>query len=201
MAYIAKHLLGERAPDPTPGDPGRVKLQPTYVTIGSLKHDRYLTDNEALVATQVLTLTDDDLKALPADERRTFIANADRIVGGIRASVFRAMVRAKLKSSGWKVDDDTLSASSGGRPDLKVSKDQRFYRVVPVFATTTPSMILSNARRRLTEAVEPDLERRILVVPDRPNSPTFEEHPRTVKLEDLPAALQSGASIDSGSTS
>jgi hypothetical protein len=62
---------------------------------------------------------------------------------------------------------------------------------VPVFATTSPSTILTNARKRLTEADQPELQRRILVVPDRPGSLTIDEHPRTVKLRDLAAALES----------
>ena len=189
LAYIAKLLLAERIPEPTDDDPEKVRLEPTFVTIGSLRHDGYLTENEATVADQILTRTDGDLASLPEGDRVAFIELADQVVGGIRAGVFRSMVRKRLTDAGRQIRDDVFPASLGGRPDLEVTAGGRTFRVVPVFAVQSESKLLGRARERLTAADDPPLEQRILVVPDLARSPSVSDHPRVVKLEELTGAL------------
>jgi hypothetical protein len=172
LAYIVKHLLGE------------------YATVGSLGYDGYLTDDESAVATRILTLRDEDLQAWSPVERDRFLTAADGVVGGIRGSVHRAMVCKRLEENGWLVDDDSLPASLGRRPDLQATKDGRVYRIVPVFTTTQDSKLLPRARERLAAAEAPEPERRVVVVPDRPGSPTVDEHPRAVKLSQLPDLIR-----------
>jgi hypothetical protein len=189
MAYIAKHLLAEY--EGTPGGDDFVE-HPTFVTIGSLQLDGYLSGEEAEVASQVLSYSENDLASLPAGERRKFITNADKTVGGIRASVFRGMVKKVLSDNGFDVADDVYGASLGGRPDLHVRRaEEQPFRVVPAFAVSQPSKILKKARDNLVEADSPEPARRIVVVPDRPNSPTATNDPRATKLPGLVQLLDS----------
>jgi hypothetical protein len=177
MAYLAKALL-------------RTDGAATYLTIGSLNYDGYLTDDEARAATHVLTLRQEELETLSYAERREFLHNADRVVRNLRASVFFGLVRELLKSNGWSVDE--VDVARGPRPDLLATKDARIVRIRPRFATVPGSKILTQAQRRLrTEDKERHAENaRVIVVPDRARFPsTPDDDPAILKLAELKEEL------------
>ncbi len=151
LAYIAKILL--RPPDAD---------CPTFVTIGSLNYDGFLTAGEARTASQVLTVRDEELDTLRPRVRREFLANADTAVKNIRASVFFGLVRTMLKGNNWAVRD--LQAG-GRRPDLLVSKGRRVYRVVPRFFMGADAEKIEKLKWRL-RGETPTRDRDIVVLPD-----------------------------------
>jgi lysophospholipase L1-like esterase len=180
LAYIVKEMLHD------------------YATLGSLKVDGYLSREDAEVAGKVLALADEDVRYWDPAELGQFRRSAEKVVGGIRASVFRGMVKKVLEGAGWEVREDKFGASLGGRPDLEVfTGTNEGLRVVPVFANERDSKIFRTARRRLSQVKEPeDPSRRLLVVPDFDTSPTETDDPRAVKLADLTAALGPPPPVD-----
>ena len=177
LAYVAKILLA---------DDGNA----SFVTVGSLNYDGYLTDDEARVATYVLTLRQEELQTLPRRERDQFLNDADRLVRNIRASVFFGLVRECLAKNQWEVEE--IDAHGGPRPDLIAVKDERRFRIAPRFATTPGSTILSTAQERLEGLAEgaPENETRVVVLPDRSRIDSEPEgDPRVLKLKELKGAL------------
>lgn len=177
MTYIAKWLL--RDDDRVP-----------YLTIGSLRYDRLLTDEEARTATRVLTLRDEDLDPLPWAKRNEFLANADKVVTNIRAGVFFGLVRELLKKNAWTVKE--IDVKSRARPDLLATKDGESYRIVPRYAMDPESEILMTALDDLksSTAESANSEATVIVIPDRSSSRT-DEHadPAVLKLSKLKEKL------------
>jgi hypothetical protein len=183
LAFIAKHLLGTV---------DRV----TFVTIGSLLFDDYLTKAEARTATGIMTARDDELSQLPDAERRKFIDDAQTFLDGLRASVFWGRVKRELQGRG-EIDGDDLFVErvrgTGGRNDLLADGAGEETRIIPILALNPDS-------KKLVKAVEPiekgDLPRpqttrQIIVVPD---TSTTKVPPQStvqiVKLNELRAELE-----------
>jgi hypothetical protein len=178
LSYIAKVLLR----------PEDCKCA-TFVTIGSLKHDGFLTDREARTATQVLTLRDEELDTLPPRMRREFLRSASTVVGNIRASVFYGLVRVALKENGWEIEEIPATKR---RPDLLVQKGEQAYRVVPRFVTKKRSERIDKVKRRLRNHKDeaPGSKRGIVVLPDSSRTATdSSEDPVVVKFADLKSML------------
>lgn len=136
LAYIAQKMLDDR------------NGAPRYVTIGSLAHDGYLDRDQARVASSLMTLRQEDLDVLPAQDRKQFLESADKLVAGIRATVFREMVKRDLESDHWIVDELPLGEDQA-RADYRAQKDELAYRIAPVFSTDKSSRLLNVARSRL----------------------------------------------------
>jgi hypothetical protein len=190
LAYIVKHLLNEEAcGSPRP---------PEFATVGSLRHDGYLTDDQARLAVGILTVRESDLAQLSASEREKFFKEADDFVTNMRASVFDGMVRKRLRDNGWAVSD-LDRAKKAARPDISVSPvddshGPRFV-VAPTYAMRRGSEILDRARARLgsggADRGRLEAVRRIIVVPNRSEvEPVGEDvDPQVLTLSRLVEAL------------
>ncbi len=178
MTYIAKHLLS--------GEDCCV----TYLTIGSLSQDGYLTDEEARTASWVLTLRDEELDTLPTALHEEFLRNAGKVVGSLRASVFYNLVRKMLEANGWQVEPIPTTRK---RADLHATKGEEQFRIVPRFAMKKSSSILKWEKKRLAKYAGERSKRgpTILVVPDRSNSETnLDSDPAIAKLFQLQKKLK-----------
>jgi hypothetical protein len=185
LTFIAKHLLGTV---------DRV----TFVTIGSLLFDGYLTKAEARTAAGIMMARDEELKQLPEAERQKFITDAQTFLDGLRASVFWGRVKQELQGRGDIEGSDLFVErvkGTGGRNDLLADGTGEDTRVIPILALNPDS-------KKVVEAVEPiekgDLprpktKRQIIVVPDtsRSKAPSHSTV-RIVKLNRLRAELESG---------
>lgn len=158
LAFIAKHLLSDGS-------------GVTYVTIGSLFFDGYLSETEARTATGILAARDEELKELPDAERRKFVEDAQTFLDGLRASVFWGQAKRVLEgrgSGGTKNAFLERVRGTGGRNDLLADAEGEEVRVIPIMA-------LEEGSSKLVEAVEaiengelprPRTKRQIIVVPD-----------------------------------
>src|ERR1700709_1152297 len=72
MSYIAPHLLSY------------AERRDAFVTIGGLRYDEYITDDEARAASWLLTLRDEELDTLPANSRAAYLRNAEKVVESLR---------------------------------------------------------------------------------------------------------------------
>lgn len=159
LAYLAKHVL---APDPGPNAP-----QATFLTIGSLLHDRLLTREQAAVANDILSMREHELRALSDGERSLFLAGADKFVKTVRITVFAAQVRNMLEELGWTV---LQLAADGSHRDLLVQSDAESdgvqHHIAPAFTTRRDSSLLKKPHSRLERAARVKLGgRRVIVVP------------------------------------
>lgn len=179
LTYIAKHLLGEVPDDDL------VSGRANFVTIGSLELDGLLSLEQARTATYILTWTDQDLVRAAPREAAVFLAAANELVSGVRATVFSNMVRKRLEKAGWEAAPD--DAKKKKRRDLKATKAGRSVRVVPVFALDKSSAVLETVKDRLKQLDKTD-ERYVIVLPDRSKTSTSTA-PRVVRLAELSAEL------------
>lgn len=177
MTYIAKHLLGDVGTK-------LVSNKANFVTVGSLQLDGLLSSEQARTATLILTWTDHDLARAAPQERSAFLAAANDLVSGIRATVFANMVRMELESNGWSV---TLETKKKKRRDLKATKDDMGLRIVPVFATAEPSEVLNTVKGRLAKEHKQGAAPYVFVIPDHSDTKTS-DGPPVVRLSQLPAA-------------
>ena len=92
LAYVAKELLADPCGDHT---------HPTFVTVGSLGYDRLITDAQARTLSRLQTLSDQELRQQDGAAVEAFLANAARVVGRLRATVFRNLVARELRAGGW----------------------------------------------------------------------------------------------------
>jgi hypothetical protein len=191
FAYIVKHLLNEESRD----DP----KAPAFATVGSLRHDGYLTNAQAELAAKIQTLRESDLKGFSAAERRKFFQEADDFVTNMRASVFDGMVRKRLGEAGWDVND-LQRAKKAARPDITVSSTQQDrpvrFVVAPTYAMKRDSEILDRSVERLGPDGD-DHNRlaaagRLVVVPNRSRVERTgtEADPAVLTLGELPDTLQ-----------
>lgn len=174
LTYIAKHMLAAE------------DCCATYVTVGSLRVDGYITDREAETLSQVLTMRDDLLDASPVGQRSEFLRDANNVVKNIRASVFYALVQKMLESNGWEPEPILTKRK---RADFHATRgNDRQFRVVPRFATDEKSSILSRELERL-EAFSGERSirgRTLIVVPDRSRSELDPEgDPAVLKLSEF----------------
>lgn len=160
MAFISKSLLRPLGCE-----------HATVATIGSLNYDGFLTDEEARVASQILTLRDEELDTLDSGVRRGLLRNADKVVRNLRASVFHGLVRVTLKRNKWNVTE--LSLGRERRPDLLASKDGESYRIAVRFAMADESELPNKALARLAQSRDqvPESALDIVVIPDRSRYP------------------------------
>lgn len=178
MTYIAKQLLGDVGTE-------LVSSKANFVTVGSLQLDGLLSSEQARTATLVLTWTDQDLARAAPQERSAFLAAANDLVSGIRATVFANMVRKELERNGWSVT--LLQAKKRKRRDLKATKDDKGLRIVPVFATTEPSEVLNTVKGRLAKEHKQGAAPYVFVIPDHSDTNTSDDPP-VVRLSQLLAA-------------
>jgi hypothetical protein len=180
LTWLCKHLLA--GPNTA-----------TFATIGSLRYDGFLTDEQARVATRILTRTPESIAGeQPEDLQRTL--EADTIfVNGFRASVFDGFVRTRVRALKWDVVP--FEQRPGHRPDFFAEHEGgRRIRVAPRFAFADDSGILARTVARLRGALddEPDeVAARIVVVPDRGRIATdLDASPKIVRYEDLGRVLK-----------
>ncbi len=184
LAFVAKHLLAK-------GDSA------TFLTIGSLKFDGYLTESEARTALGILGTREEELNELPRPDRDIFIKEAQKFVDSVRASIFWGQVKRTLagkedgsNSNLWLED----LASEGRRHDLLAGFSGKEFRVAPAFALDETSEILDNACKRV-EAEPTPPEQKMVVVPDISGteiSPSEEGALSVVKLANLRPTLEAG---------
>jgi hypothetical protein len=176
LAYVAKHMLEPHT---------------DFVTIGSLHYDKYLTDKEARTADGLLTLRDEDLKALSKKPRDDFVASARDLVKSFRASVLHGWVRATVdRLDGWCVTD--LPRGRRPRCDFLVTDGEKTFLVATAFATSSDSGVLNSAVEHLSTRRAPrKVEKRIVVIPRVTDTPTtaIDAEPAVIHMQDLPAAL------------
>lgn len=182
LAYIAKHLLADDG-------------NPTFLTIGSLNFDDYLSDAEARTATGILTTREEELQELSAPDREQFLKDGQKFVDGMRASVFWGEVKRRLQGRGepgssefWKED---ISGKKGARDDLlAMTKDGEEVRVVPVLSLDEQSAF-DEAVERLEG--EGGSQWKLVVIPDdseRDERGRENGAPQVVKLGKLRQTLE-----------
>jgi len=183
LAYVAKHLLASGG-------------NATFLTIGSLEFDGYLTKEEARTAVGILSVRQEELEGLSAQARKEFLSEAGRFVASVRASVFWGQVKRRLKGSDRREDRSLLMheiSSTGRRHDLVAGQADRLYRVAPAFALDGDSRILANVITRLKkEGAAAVDERQLIVIPDiskEEEASAGDGRPRVVKLAGLREAL------------
>jgi len=177
LAYIAKFVLSDE------------ECCVTYLTIGSMKSDGYITEQEAQTLIQVMTLRDEELNTLPEGERMRLLRNAHTVVKNIRASVFYGLVSEIFEANKWKIEPIPTKRK---RPDLHVVKGGEQYRIVPRYAMAKSSSILPKELRRLKKFAGSKSKRgrTLVVVPDRSRSKLDPGgDPGVVRLGELKAAL------------
>lgn len=192
LADVAKHLLAD-------GD------KATFLTIGSLNFDGYLSDAEAHTATGILTTREEELQELPAPDRERFLKDAQTFVDGMRASIFWVQVKKRLRgeAGGANLLRDDLS-SKGNRGDLLAKVGDRAYRVAPAHALSERSKTLEQAVSRMKIEEIPPLppDHKLVVIPDY--SPNAERDggdgvPRVVRLGNLRSVLESSSAPEPAS--
>jgi hypothetical protein len=177
LSYIAKFMLSDE------------DCCVTFLTIGSMKSDGYITEQEAHTLIQVMTLRDEELKTLPEGERVRLLHNAHTVVKNIRASVFYGLVWEVFKANKWEIEPIPTRRK---RPDLHVVKGDEKYRIVPRFAMAKSSSILPKELRRLKKYAGEKSKRgrTLVVVPDRSDSPLDPEgDPGVIRLGELKKTL------------
>lgn len=182
LVYVAKHLLAQGG-------------EATYVTVGSLRFDGYLSDAEARTAIGILSTRDEELDDLSDTEREKFLDEAQEFVDSIRASVFWGQVRRVLGGQDGDAEDLIRKEipSSGSRRDLLAGADGKECRVVPTLALKADSRILQRAEDRLAGegGASPEPERQVIAIPDISEAePRLEGNPKIVKLSDLRSQLE-----------
>jgi hypothetical protein len=187
LAWIAKHLLVDNPEHPN---------HTTFVTIGSLRFDKLLSEEEAQTAATVMALRDEELDRLPDREREAFLSSATKVVNNLRAAAHFGSVRNEFdegleegKEDAWHV----LEIPRGRmRPDLLAERGDDRFRVVPRFALSEDSENLDNERLENAGAQVPLVKRRVIVVPDESDDSNITpptEDPRVVRRRDVRAAL------------
>jgi len=142
---------------------------PRFVTIGSLRHDGFITEAEERTLARVMVLRTVDLETLPADEREAFTEAARKVVLNIRASVLHGHVRKLVKEElvrrkdrpGWK----RIEVAGSPRNNLVVQKGEESFYLRPVFTTSSNSRLLAKAHVELLKKRPQKADKRIIVVP------------------------------------
>lgn len=173
LAYIAKDLL---------------EPHPTFVTVGSLRHDGFLDHKTAAVADDILTLRDDDLRSLPPVERQQILEVLDEVVRSIRARVLHGWVGKTLDGAhDWRWEH--VDRGAGRLPDFRAVHAEKVVLLASAFATSESSPIFERATDRLRpEDDAPDEAAvRVIVVPRkvRESMLTRDGDPRVVGAQDL----------------
>ena len=147
LTFLAKHILL----NPETGFLG------TFTTIGSLRYDRLITEQEMRTAYAIMDLgttgSGTGIKMVDAD----FLQAANRFVANFRATVFHALVRQIIRekdpsystvSERGRTRVDLLTKALALAPDYHGSAD----RVVPVFADRINASSVSKQVERIKES-------------------------------------------------
>lgn len=183
LAFIAKHLL----------DTGN---RTTFVTIGSLRFDGYLTESEARTATGIMLARDEELRELPQAERDKFVKDAQTFLDGLRAAVFWGRVKRELQGKDGAGGKDLTPAGvegTGGRHDLLTGSADGEVRIIPILAINPESDKLENAIKPIeaNDLPRPKTKRQIIVIPDTSQTQEPPESKvRVIKLSQLREELQ-----------
>jgi hypothetical protein len=153
------------------------------VSIGSLRHDGYLTDEEAQTADTLLRLSESELARASEADRAAFLETAERFVDSIRAAVVAGAAQKELKRLGWSVQRGTT-----GRRDLVAQRAGRRALVVPVFSVTAAAELPAKVARRVEQL--DGYDRRVIVLPDNTKATTTPAgDPAIATLSELGGAL------------
>ncbi|HEU0318309.1 MAG TPA: hypothetical protein VFR49_13320 [Solirubrobacteraceae bacterium] len=181
LAYLAKHQLAANGPA-------------TFLTIGSLLVDGGLTDEQAEVATCVLTFRDDEVARITEVRREALIERASELVKNLRATVHQNLTEHGLDQmqGGWSVSP--IKHKGASPPYFQVeAPDRRTFRVAATYALGPQSVNLAKARDRLAATADraPHADARVIVVPDNSVVPVTDPNsdPRIVHLHELAGAL------------
>ena len=178
MAWVCKQLLAGTD-------------TPTFATIGSLHYDKLLTDEQARVATRILS-RDPTLWTgrHPEDLARTLKAES-AFVRTFRANVFAGLVKEAVRKAKWRVEP--LADAPGRRRQFYAERQPAHVRIAPVFALDPGGDLLARARGRLVapDDEEQPVDARLVVVPDKARIATAaDEQPAVVRFEHLLDTLE-----------
>lgn len=185
LTYLAKHVL---CTDPDPNH-----LIPTFLTVGSLSYDGYLTREQAARAYEILGMREQEFRSGTSAEQAIFIAGATEFIDTVRIEVFAGLVTNKLRGLGWIADRITVKPRH--RRDLRVTDAQKsvVHQIIPIFSFRPNSSLVCEARERLETSTEVSPSGwRLIVVPPRsgavdtttlPDAPDDKAH--TVELPAL----------------
>ncbi|HWI71209.1 MAG TPA: hypothetical protein VNT55_04585 [Baekduia sp.] len=165
---------------------GQMGLDSGDVSIGALRHDGYLTADEARTADNLLRLSEAELARASEQERAEFLKTGERFVDSIRAAVVAGAAQKELKRLGWSVQ----RGETGKRDLVATSQDGRRALVVPVFSVTETAELPAKVARRVAEI--DGYDRRVIVLPDNTKATTTPGgDPAIAKLSELGDALVS----------
>ena len=161
--------------------------------MGSLGYDKLITDEQARTPSRLQTLSDQDLRHQDGAAVQAFLANAGRVVGRLRATVFRNQVARELRECGWlrRRGSDRLPALAS-----HWERDEESILVRPVFAAGAAGRAAAIRWRDELGAWTGNAGRRIVVIPDRSRMPTSdpaEPGATVLKLADLRALVAATA--------
>lgn len=171
FTYLAKHVLASKL---------NGHIIPTYLTVGSLKNDHLLADDEAVTADAILTLRDTEFRQLPYEERKEFLKNSTKFVNTVHTTIFHAYVAQLLKGMGTVTRERRKDST---RDDLVVLRNGTMERYVPVFSTSADSDLVAGQRNRLSK-----LEGRSIIVLPSMTQLDMTDHtgrPSIISLADL----------------
>jgi hypothetical protein len=202
LAYVSKHLLAEKNTESReetavnlerrarPIKSRKPRYTTTYVTIGSLNYDGFLSQEQARTASRILTLSEDEFARLGEDTAKAFFDHASVFVRSFRIIVLEGLVRKTLQDKSWSVTEDAIEVT-GIRGLVTESAGIRLL-IVPVLdvsgsPATVDKAIQGLARLPLTS------RQTVIVVPNeaRTGPNRLEQDPLVVKVADLAAALES----------
>jgi hypothetical protein len=137
LAYIAKDLL------PQVDD----RSEPTFVTLGSLAEDGYISEAQARTLDRLSILSAEVLQLAPASECEAFVADAQDVVRGLRATVFRAMLDQRLRADVMVTSTAAQTTASGRPVHLSQVAGQSIW-VVAVFAISGSGVNITKVANR-----------------------------------------------------
>jgi hypothetical protein len=175
LTYLAKHVLAT--------NPNSRELVPTFLTVGSLKHDELLDPEQARIASDILTIRPFEFRALSDADRRVFLSGATRFTDSIRAEVFAKQVEQAFAGE-WTVFEAYPNHSKRRDLILQSSGSEKVvqHHVIPVFALKQDSDLLELPLERLAKkSLAKGGGGRFIVVPPRS---------KTVRRGDVPAGIR-----------
>lgn len=114
LAYLAKHALAD-------------ERGPTYLTVGSLRHDRLIDDRQAALIDRVMTVSESEFSEMP--ESDALLKEARRLSGDLIFTVFFRYVWCQL---GERFTVSTVTVEDEPFDDLNVTNGARSFRIHPV---------------------------------------------------------------------
>jgi hypothetical protein len=142
LVYLAKHHFGD--------DTDKKNLRPTFLNVGSLRHDQYLTTEQTQIAYDILGMRQIEFNSMALAERKLFVDGASPFVDTFRVQVFVNEIIKELASRGWKSEP---AYPDSKRRDLRVSREKSqstvAHQVVPVYANNVDSPLVQNVQERL----------------------------------------------------